>query len=115
MTKHLAATILTLSFAGSLFAANDEHHSHAAPEKLGSVSFPTSCAPAVQPGFERGLALLHSFAYSGSEQAFRDVANQDPNCAIAYWGVAMTHYHQLWEVPAGDELRAGAEAIRKAL
>ena len=114
MTKRLAATILALSFAGSLLAAEDEHHSHPAPEKLGSVSFTTSCAPAVQAGFERGLALLHSFAYSPSEQAFRDVANRDPNCAIAYWGMAMTHYHQLWDVPVGDELRTGAELIRKA-
>src|SRR4026209_1282284 len=115
MTKRFAATILALAFAGSLLAADDEHHSHPAPEKLGSVSFPTSCTPAVQPGFERGLALLHSFAYSASEQAFRRVADQDPKCAIAYWGMAMTHYHQLWEVPAGDELRAGAELIRKAV
>jgi tetratricopeptide (TPR) repeat protein len=115
MTKRLTATILALSFAASSLAADDEHHSHPAPEKLGSVSFPTSCAPAVQPGFERGLALLHSFAYSPSEQAFRDVTNRDPNCAIAYWGMAMTHYHQLWDVPAGDELRIGAELTRKAV
>jgi tetratricopeptide (TPR) repeat protein len=124
MIKPLAATILAfpmalamalaLAFAGPSLAADSEHHSHPAPEKLGSVSFPTSCTPAVQPAFERGVALLHSFAYSVSEQAFRDVAARDPKCAIAYWGMAMTHYHQLWEVPVGDELRAGAELIRKA-
>jgi tetratricopeptide (TPR) repeat protein len=114
MSKPIVATILALSFAGALHAANEEHHSHPAPEKLGSVNFPTSCASAVQAGFERGLALLHSFSYSISEQAFRDVANRDPNCAMAYWGMAMTHYHQLWETPAGDELRTGAELIRKA-
>jgi tetratricopeptide (TPR) repeat protein len=114
MSKIIVTAALALSFAGSLQAADEDHHSHPAPEKLGSVSFPTSCTPAVQAGFERGLALLHSFAYSPSEQAFRDVANKDPNCAIAYWGMAMTHYHQLWEVPAGDELRAGAELVRKA-
>ena len=115
MTRHLAATILALAVAGPLLAADDEHHSHPAPEKLGSVSFPTSCTPVVQPGFERGMALLHSFAYSVSEQAFRDVAKRDPKCAIAYWGMAMTHYHQLWEVPAGDELHAGVELIGKAV
>jgi tetratricopeptide (TPR) repeat protein len=114
MSKHIAATVLALCFAGLLPAGEEEHHSHPVPEKLGSVNFPTSCAAAVQAGFDRGLALLHSFAYSASEQAFRDVTNRDPNCAIAYWGMAMTHYHQLWEVPAGDELRAGAELIRKA-
>jgi len=115
MSKRIAATVLALSCAYSLHAADEERHSHPAPDKLGSVSFPTSCAPAVQVVFERGLALLHSFAYSASEQAFRNVAGQDPNCAIAYWGMAMTHYHQLWEAPAGNELHAGAELIGKAI
>ena len=78
MFIRVAATALALSFTGSVHAADDEHHSHPAPEKLGSVSFATSCAPAVQPAFERALALLHSFAYSVSEQAFRDVASRDP-------------------------------------
>jgi tetratricopeptide (TPR) repeat protein len=96
-------------------AADDEHHSHPAPEKLGSVSFATSCASTVKPAFERALALLHSFAYSASEQAFHDVTLRDPGCAIAHWGMAMTHFHQLWEPPSGDELRAGAEQIRKAV
>ena len=115
MFKPVAATILAVLFAGSTHAADQEHDSHPAPEKLGSVSFATSCAPSVQAGFERGLALLHSFAYSVSEQAFRDVAARDRDCAIAYWGMAMTHYHQLWETPSGDELREGAEQIRKAV
>jgi tetratricopeptide (TPR) repeat protein len=115
MAKLVAATVLALCFALSLHAAEDEHHSHPAPEKLGSVSFPTSCAPAVQAAFERGMALLHSFAYSPAEQAFHDVAARDPSCAIAYWGMAMTHYHQLWETPAGDELRIGAELVHKAM
>ena len=115
MLKPVAATVLALSFAGSVHALDDEHHSHPAPEKLGSVSFPTSCASTVKPAFERALALLHSFAYSASEQAFRDVAGRDPGCAIAYWGMAMTHYHPLWEPPSGDELREGAGQIRKAV
>jgi tetratricopeptide (TPR) repeat protein len=115
MSKQIVVTILALSFAGCLHAADEEHHSHPAPEKLGSVSFPTSCAPAVQASFERGVALLHSFAYTPAEQAFRDAATRDPSCAIAYWGMAMTHYHQLWEVPVGDELRAGADLINKAV
>jgi tetratricopeptide (TPR) repeat protein len=96
-------------------AADEEHHSHPAPEKLGSVSFAMSCTAAVKPAFERAVALLHSFAYSISEQAFQEVAARDPGCAIAYWGMAMTHYHQLWEAPSGDALRKGAEQIRKAV
>jgi tetratricopeptide (TPR) repeat protein len=115
MIKRIAAAVLGLSLAGSAHAADDEHHSHPAPEKLGSVNFATSCAAGVKPAFERAVALLHSFAYSASEQAFHEVADRDPRCAIAYWGMAMTHYHQLWEPPSGNELREGAEQIRKAV
>lgn len=68
-------------------------------ERLGGVSFPISCKAEVQSGFNRGVALLHSFAYVAAEDAFRDVANRDPLCATAHWGIAMTHFHQLWEPP----------------
>ena len=55
------------------FSAAQETHSHSAPEKLGKVSFPISCAPAVQEQFDRGVALLHSFAYTAAENAFQGV------------------------------------------
>jgi hypothetical protein len=74
-------------------------HDHAAPEKLGEVSFPISCAPQVQQPFNRAIALLHSFAYARAQDAFQRVAKQDPKCAMAHWGIAMTHFHQLWEPP----------------
>jgi tetratricopeptide (TPR) repeat protein len=55
---------------------------------LGKVSFPTSCDPKVQPAFERAVAMLHSFWYSAGEKAFREVLKDDPQCAIATWGIA---------------------------
>ena len=55
---------------------------------LGKVSFATSCDPKVQPAFERGVAMLHSFWYSAGEETFRDVLKADPQCAIATWGIA---------------------------
>src|SRR6476659_8302817 len=76
-----------------------ETHIHNAPEKLGKVSFPISCTPAVQDEFNRGVALLHSFAYTPAENTFHDVAKRDPQCAMAYWGMAMTYFRQLWEPP----------------
>lgn len=115
MMNQVAAVILAMAFAGSVHAGDDEHHSHPAPEKLGTVTFPTSCAPALKPAFDRALALLHSFAYSASEQEFRDVAGHDPGCAIAHWGIAMSLFHQLWEPPSGADLREGAEQVRKAM
>jgi len=55
---------------------------------LGKVSFATSCDPKVQPAFERAVAMLHSFWYSAGEKAFREVLKDDPQCAIATWGIA---------------------------
>ena len=56
--------------------------------QLGSVTFPTSCDPRVQPTFTRAVAMLHSFWYSEGEKAFREVLKNDPQCAIATWGIA---------------------------
>lgn len=106
---------------------SQEIHNHTAPEKLGSVSFPISCAPGVQREFNRGIALLHSFAYIAAENTFRAVEEQDPHCAIAHWGIAMTHFHELWDpplppstIPIGQAeirqaqaLRAGSERERR--
>jgi tetratricopeptide (TPR) repeat protein len=81
------------------FSSAQETHSHGAPEKLGKVSFPITCAPAVQEQFDRGVALLHSFAYAAAEDAFQGVAELDPQCAMAHWGMAIAYFQQLWEPP----------------
>ncbi|GAC1451946.1 MAG: hypothetical protein PVSMB6_02600 [Steroidobacteraceae bacterium] len=114
MKKRAAAIALVIAFAGPVHAADEEHQSHPAPEKLGAVHFPTSCAPAVQREFDRAVALLHSFAYAAAEQEFRAVATRDAGCAIAHWGVAMSLFHQLWEPPSVAALREGAEQVRQA-
>ena len=54
-----------------------ETHDHPAPEKLGMVSFRISCQARTQAEFDRAVALLHSFAYSAAEAAFRSVAEKD--------------------------------------
>src|SRR5271168_2356863 len=115
MRKRVAAAVLAIACGASVHAADDEHHSHPVPEKLGTVTFATSCRPALTPAFERAMALLHSFAYGASEEAFRDVAARDPGCAIAHWGIAMSLFHQLWEPPSGERLREGTGQVRKAL
>src|SRR6185503_8618694 len=90
-----------------------EHHEHGLAG-LGSVHFPTSCAPAVQTEFTRAVALLHSFGYEEARRAFAEVAVSDPACAIAHWGVAMTWYHPIWAPPNAEELKQGAAAIERA-
>jgi hypothetical protein len=85
------------------------------PEILGKVSFPTTCSPSVARDFERSVALLHSFAYAASEQSFRSVAAADPTCAMAHWGIAMSHYHQLWSPPGAAEFHDGQVETERAL
>lgn len=103
---------LTVSLAPVLC---QEEHQHLVPEKLGEASFPVSCLPAVQKPFNQGVALLHSFAYSAAEKRFLEIARDDPKCAMARWGVAMSYYHQLWEPPVTPEdLRRGQLEISKA-
>ena len=83
--------------------------------KVGAVRFPTTCDPAVQKDFERGLALLHSFFYEEARRVFTSVAERDPQCAIAHWGVAMSYWHPIWTPPDSSELAAGRAAVAKAV
>jgi tetratricopeptide (TPR) repeat protein len=108
-----ALLVLTFVAAGATADEKDQHH-HPRPEKLGTVSFPTSCAPAVQARFARAVALLHSFWYDEAEKAFGEVAAADPSCAMAQWGAAMSLYHPIWAAPTPAEVKRGQEAMAKA-
>jgi tetratricopeptide (TPR) repeat protein len=97
-----------------------EHHHHddsdapASGEKLGQVSFPTSCAARSQVPMERGVALLHSFGYTEAQLQFQTIAKDDPACAMAHWGIAMTQFQELWGHPEAPALKLGAEEMAKA-
>lgn len=81
---------------------------------LGSVDFETSCSQEVEFHFEIGVALLHHMMYEQAEEAFEATAADDPSCAMAYWGMAMTQLHPLWAPPTEQELQKGREAVRQA-
>jgi tetratricopeptide (TPR) repeat protein len=87
MMRRLSITLTAtlLSLVPALSSAHDETPGKG---KLGKVSFPSSCDPAVQPALERSVAMLHSFWYSAAEASFRDVLAKDPGCAVATWGIA---------------------------
>jgi hypothetical protein len=109
-TALLAALLRPLS----VNAESSPTHSHPAPEKLGTVHLPISCAAPVQAGFDRALALLHSFAYDAAEKAFAAVNTSDPACAMAHWGVAMSMFHQIWSPPDAHDLRLGRAQLNAA-
>jgi len=97
--------------------AQDEHmhaHHHEDLEQLGKVSFPVSCAPDSQKSFERGVALLHSFGYEEAERQFTEIAQKDPSCAMAHWGIAMSLFHQIWERPQELTIARGNKEMETA-
>ncbi|HSM06958.1 MAG TPA: hypothetical protein VK858_20190, partial [Longimicrobiales bacterium] len=86
-----------------------------APESLGVVEFGASCDPAVLDDLDRGFALLHHMTYPAASSVFQEVAEVDPDCAVAYWGAAMTHFQPLWpNRPTPEDLRAGWALAREA-
>ena len=113
-TQVLFLSLCVFVLTPSLLADEGHQHQHEAGEQLGTVSFPVSCAPAVQKPFERGVALLHSFWYEEAQKQFLDVAARDPHCAMAHWGVALSLYHQLWERPQEAQLKRGWEEAQAA-
>jgi len=101
-----------LSLDSSL--AQQQPLTRSAESSLGKVDFAISCSPAAQSKFNRGLALLHHMMYAQAEKEFKKVAELDPDCAMAHWGIAMTLFHPLWAEPNEEELRRGWVAVEKA-
>ena len=95
----------------SMVQADEGHHQALSEKEVGSVHFTTSCSKAVQNSFQRAVALLHSFQYEQARAAFTEISKQDAQCAMAQWGVAMSHYHGLWH---NGDLTAGREALHRA-
>ena len=105
-------TLLVVFLLNVSAVQGDEGHHHELSEnEVGSVHFAISCSKDVQTNFQRAVALLHSFQYEQTRAAFSVISRQDPQCAMAQWGVAMSHYHGLWH---NGDLAAGREALHKA-
>jgi tetratricopeptide (TPR) repeat protein len=98
---------ITAALSYSAFGQQDE--------KLGKLTFPTSCDPKVQADFERGVAMIHSYWFIYARKTFEGVLQQDPNCAIAYWGIALDFLgNSLATTPTRAEAEAGWAALEKA-
>jgi tetratricopeptide (TPR) repeat protein len=115
-TLMLLIALLSSSLVFSSAPAQEHEHSDPMPAgaKLGAVSFEISCKAELQPEFNRAVALLHSFWHSEAQRVFEKVAAADPNCAMAYWGVAMSHFHLGLSWPAPADIELGRQALRRA-
>jgi len=112
----LISVILIFGLRAAFVQPAIAQHEHPAgdPAKLGKVTFTVSCAPSVQSEFSSAVAMLHSFWYEKASETFGAIAEQDPTCGMAYWGIAMSYYHPIWPTPSPADLRAGKAAAEKA-
>jgi len=114
----LILTTLLVSFfiacSSNCIAQEMDTHGHGHSARVGRVRFPVSCTPLSQKQFGNAVALLHSFWYEESATAFAAITKQDPRCAMAYWGQAMSIYHPLWEQPSAKTLADGRALIQRA-
>jgi hypothetical protein len=83
-------------------------------EIFGAVSFDATVPSELRKDFNTAIALLHSFEYDEAEKMFAKIIDQAPDCAMAYWGVAMSNFHPLWMPPGPAELKKGKQAIEIA-
>lgn len=82
--------------------------------EFGELSFSLACQVSSRETFDLAISLLHSFEYAEAEKAFVKVIDADPECAMAYWGVAMSMYHSLWAPPSAKELEKGSKLLEIA-
>lgn len=133
MLKHITGFPLVLLLLAVLFNGSSCNEKHSTPTHIaindinlkrgpiiycgpadnnfGSVSFDMTCDEKSKSDFNLAIELLHSFEYDESEKAFAKIIDENPECAMAYWGVAMCNFHALWTPPTEAELIKGSKAI----
>jgi tetratricopeptide (TPR) repeat protein len=114
-TRNKACSALTIFLILHVTRAGLAQETKVSDYPLGKVQFPVSCSAEAQPEFNRAVALLHHMTYPQAKIAFEHVAELDPQCAMAHWGVAMTLFQPLWPTrPGPAELQQGWESVQKA-
>jgi len=110
--KPLTAAVLLVFIAAR---GVTQEHQHGDSEKLGEVHFATSCNESAQSDFNRAVALLHSFQFSRAIDEFNAALQEDPTCAIAHWGIALSD----WSNPfapgqkAKAQLQLGQQSVKQ--
>jgi tetratricopeptide (TPR) repeat protein len=112
MKKTAVLLIVAMTWC-STAAAQGKSQTQAA-ERLGTVNFEVSCSASVREPFNRGVALLHDFWYDEAKRQFERIAESDPTCAMAHWGVAMSVFHQIWNRPDEETMAQGRSEMQKA-
>src|SRR5262245_35088381 len=112
----LALVALVLALAPSQAARGEKPLDPSAKFHLGTHTRKvTTAAAEAQAAFDRGLTLAYAFSHHASEQAFRKAAAADPECAMAWWGVALVNGpHINLPIMLPDQVATSWEALKKA-
>ena len=110
----IAVALICTGLPASAWAQGEHSHEAGDLGRVGRAHFPVTCSPDLQGDFDRAVALLHSFFYEESERQFGAIATRDPHCAMAWWGIAMSLWHPLWEPPDSASLARGWSALQRA-
>jgi hypothetical protein len=112
----IAAVLSQNTKHSSAEAEASEIHKDTYGDQLGTVEFPMSCSDAAKLQVERGVALLHHMTYGGARAAFAAATQTDPDCAMGYWGQAMTYIHPLWsDAPSKEYFERGQTLVGEAM
>jgi hypothetical protein len=108
------AAILAIALATVMSFASSAESQEERDQQLGNVHFATSCNEMAQRRFNRGMRYQHSFWYRQSKEIFEEVLKADPECSIAYWGIAQSLLVNPFNPTPPKHLQEGLAAIQKA-
>jgi len=112
----LVLLAITALATGVLAQDNEGEHPYSGPEEgLGRAHMDVSCSPEAAAEFDRALALLHNFWYVRALERFNEIIRSDPECAMAYWGAAMSYNHPFWDAPSQADETAAWRLVQKGL
>jgi tetratricopeptide (TPR) repeat protein len=114
MTKSSFPGVAAAALAGAISCVQPALAQEEADQRLGTVHFQTSCNDSAQRRFDRAIRYQHSFWYRQAKEIFEDASRADPECAMAWWGVALTLLNNPHAPPPAPNLPLGLAAIEKA-
>lgn len=103
---------LMVCFCAAIFAIGVPRAK--AVQQFGEVHFPIACKPDVQRDFDLAIAMLHTFSFPAAAKTFTAISQKDPECAMAYWGIAATAIGSLYGGRPGPMALEGEIAVQKA-
>jgi tetratricopeptide (TPR) repeat protein len=114
--RRLIFLSLATGAVAAVASAQDTKRLYSGPEEgLGRAHMDISCSPMVAAEFDRALALLHNFWYVRALERFNGVIKNDPGCAMAYWGAALTYNHPFWDAPSQADETAAWTLVQKGM